>query len=183
MDMHPILQELHQDHVNLGRILELLQKQLSLLDNGEEADLHVLGEIIDYVQSYPDLIHHPREDVIFGVYRERCSEGLEVIDRLMEEHRTLIAGTTGLKDCLCQWEQDSPVPRERIVELIADYLRRQWDHLNLEEGSVYKLLAQGLTESDWAHIETVMPSGSDPLFDEMTRQRYRHIYDQVMAYA
>lgn len=180
--MHPILQELHQDHVNLGRILELLQKQLDLIRCGGEVNLHVLGEIIDYMQSYPDLIHHPREDAIFRVYRDRYAAGLEVIDRLMEEHQTLIAGTEELKGWINQWEHDSPVPRERLAVLIADYLSRQWEHLNLEEGSVYKRLAGALTDTDWAEIESILPQGSDPLFGDMTRQRYQHIFDQVMAY-
>lgn len=180
--MHPILQDLHQDHVNLSRVLQLLQKQLDLIDCGGEVNLHVLGEIIDYVQSYPDLLHHPREDVIFQVYRVRYSAGLDVIDRLMEEHRTLIAGTSALQGCVDQWEHDLPVPREHLKRLLADYLSRQWDHLNLEEGSIYKLLADSLTESDWAEIEAGMPQGSDPLFGDMIRQRYQHIFDQVIAY-
>jgi hemerythrin-like domain-containing protein len=181
--MHPILQELHQDHLNLSRILELLQKQLDLVSCGGAVDLLVLGEIIDYVRSYPDLIHHPREDVIFQVYRERCPDNPEVIDRLMDEHRTLIASTVAMQNCIDQWQQDSPVPREHIVALIEDYLRRQWDHLNLEEGSVYKRLAEGLGEADWAHIEAVLPRGSDPLFGDLMQRRYQHIYGQVISYA
>jgi hemerythrin-like domain-containing protein len=181
--MHPILQELHQDHLNLSRVLELLQKQLDLICGGGQVNLHVLGEIVDYVRSYPDLIHHPREDVIFQVYRERCAGSTEVIDRLMDEHRTLIAGTAELQACVDQWQHDSPLPRGHIAGLIAEYLRRQWDHLNLEEGSAYKLLAERLGEGDWAHIEVVMPRGSDPLFGDLMQRRYQHIYDQVITYA
>ena len=181
--MHRLLNELHQDHVNLGRVLRILEAQLDLLRSGENADIYVLGEIIDYVQSYPDLIHHPREDVIFAVYRERSQDHSALIDRLMEEHRTLIERTNVLRVTLDQWRFDSPVPRERISRLIEEYLRLQWDHLNLEEGSVYGLLGAGLDAGDWERIEAEMPQGSDPLFTDQMRRRYQNIYERVVEFA
>lgn len=181
--MHPLLKELHQDHVNLGRVLRVLENQLGLLRAGEDANVHVLSEVVDYVQSYPDLIHHPREDVIFAAYRERALPGLDLINRLVEEHRVLIASTTGLRESLDQWQFDSPVPREYIIGLIDGYLRLQWEHLNLEESSIYNLLADGLAPEDWERIETTMPQGSDPLFTDQMRRRYQNIYERVVEFA
>lgn len=180
--MHRLLQELHRDHVNLNRVLLLLERQVELLGEGL-ADIHVLSEIVDYVQAYPDLIHHPREDVVFRVYQERFPGDSEDIGRLLEEHRTLIAGTLEISSCMDQWRCDSPLPRDHIAVLFADYLRLQRDHLNLEERSVYGLLAERLRPEDWVRIEAAMPQGSDPLFGDLMRQRYENIYDQVMAYA
>lgn len=181
--MHPILSELHRDHLNFSRILRLLENQLDLIRGGGHADLHVLNEIVDYVQSYPDLIHHPREDVIFLVYRERSVHGIDLIDRLMDEHRLLIGSTAYLREFLNQWGRDLPVPREHIAMLVSEYLQLQWDHLNLEESSVYQLLADGLTAADWERIEATIPSGSDPLFGDLMRRCYQNIFDQVMEYA
>jgi hemerythrin-like domain-containing protein len=181
--MHSILQELHQDHLNLSRILTLLQKQLDLIAGGEAVDVLVLGEIVDYVRSYPDLVHHPREDVIFGVYRQRCGDHADLIERLMAEHKALVASTVDLQSCVTQWTHDSPVPRDQIVGRLTDYIRRQWDHLNLEEGSVYKLLAEGLADADWLDIEAALPQGTDPLFGDQLQRRYEHIFGQVMSFA
>lgn len=180
--MHQLLQELHRDHVNLNRVLLLLEKQVQLLGEGQ-ANFHVLSEIVDYVQVYPDLIHHPREDVIFRIYQERFPQEMPAIDRLLEEHQTLINSTLELRTLMEQWGCDSPVPRDYLAKLFADYLRLQFDHLNLEEGSVYGQLAAGLTDEDWGRIESSMPQGSDPLFGDLMRQRYENIFDQVMAYA
>jgi hemerythrin-like domain-containing protein len=180
--MHRLLRDLHQDHINLGRVLRILESQLDLVRSGGSADLYVLSEIVDYVQSYPDLIHHPREDVIFMVYRERSTESLDLIERLMEEHRALVVRTNDLRVSLDQWQHDSPVPREHICGLIDEYLRMQWDHLNLEEGSIYSLLSNSLTADDWERIEAEIPRGSDPLFTDQMRRRYENIYEQVVGY-
>ena len=180
--MHRLLQELHRDHVNLNKVLLLLEKQVDLLAEGQ-ADFYVLSEIVDYVQVYPDLIHHPREDVIFRIYREKFPAALPAIDRLLEEHQSLISSTVELSTLMEQWGCDCPVPRDHLRKLFGDYLTLQFDHLNLEEGSVYGILAQDLSKEDWARVEEEMPQGADPLFGGLMRQRYEHIFDQVMAYA
>lgn len=181
--MHPILRDLHQDHLNLARILRLLEAQLNLILNGESADLYVLGEIVDYIETYPDQFHHPREDIIFGVYRDRSARGIELIDRLLHEHRILLSRTLELRGFLDQWASDLPISREHVGQRIADYLSLQWQHLNLEEGSVFHLLEQELSEHDWERIEASMPEGSDPLFANLLRSRYENIFGQVFECA
>jgi len=81
-----------------------------------------------------------------------------------------------------QWRQDSPVPRGRMVSIIADYLLMQWDHLNLEESSVLELLHQELTPVDWARIEATMPLSNDPLFGNKVLQRFENILEQLSGY-
>lgn len=174
--MHQCLRELHQDHLNLSRVLQVLERQLADIEAGGRIDLHLLGEIVDYVRSYPDLIHHPREDVILRRYRERFPEVRELVDRVMEQHLELRQRTLVIKDTLQQCWQDSPVPREYISRLIGDYLRLQWEHLDLEEGEVYRLVERGLTEADWNDIDRAMPVGSDPLFDDLLRKGYENIF-------
>ena len=137
--MHPRLEELHQDHLNLAKVLRLLEKQLADVRAGEHIDLNALSEVVDYVESYPDLFHHPRENVIFSVYLERCGGRCDLIERLLVEHVRLADKTHEIREHIQQWWHDSPVPRERIVTIIADYLHLQWNHLNLEESSAFEV--------------------------------------------
>ena len=179
--MNPQLQELHRDHVNLAHVLHLLESLLGEVRAGEHIDLNALSEIVDYVQAYPDLIHHKREDVIFSVYLEHGTGRNELVDRLMAEHVLLLKKTQEIREHIEQWCNDSPVPRERVVSIIADYLQMQWDHLNLEESSVFDLLDQELEPDDWVRIEAAMPAATDPLFGKMMRQRFEHIFDRLVA--
>ena len=180
--MHTQLLELHQDHVNLAKVLHLLESLLVDVRAGEHVDLEVLSEIVDYVRSYPDLIHHKREDIIFSVYLEHSVGPSDLVGQLMWEHRLLVQKTHDLSEYLEQWRIDSPVPRERVVAIIADYLQLQWNHLDLEEGSVFDVLQQELTDDDWGRIEASMPASTDPLFGNTTRQRFKHIFDRLAAY-
>ena len=179
--MHPQLEELHRDHINLAKVLRLLEQQLAEVRSGEHVNLDVLSEIVDYVQTYPDRVHHRREDVIFTVYLEQSPGQHDVVGRLLEEHSALFKKTHDLRENIEQWRHDSPVPRERVVAIIADYLLMQWDHLNLEESSVFNLLDQELTPADWDRIEAAMPRTTDPLFGHTMRQRFETIFGQLSA--
>ncbi|CAL1241251.1 hemerythrin domain-containing protein [Candidatus Methylocalor cossyra] len=174
--MHRLLQDLHRDHGNLERVLCLLERQLHLIRAGEHADLFMLCEVVDYVQNYPDRIHHPREDLVYAVFRERNPGHGALVERLLEEHRTLLASTAELKASLDQWQSDSPLPRELVVARISNYLRLQREHLQREEREIYGLLAEGLEDADWERIEASMPPGTDPLFGDPSRRRYETLY-------
>jgi len=177
--MHPRLEELHQDHLNLAKVLRLLESQLADIRAGEHTDLNTLSEIVDYVESYPDLFHHRHENVIFLAYLERCGGRCELFEGLLEEHVRLVNKTHEIREHIQQWWHDSPVPRERITAIIADYLRLQWNHLNLEEDSAFGVLDRELTADDWERIKASAPIASDPLFGNLSRQRFTGILDQL----
>ncbi len=177
--MHPQLEELHQDHLNLAKVLRLLEKQLADVRAGEHIDLNALSEIVDYVESYPDLFHHQHENVIFSAYLDRCGDRRDLFERLLEEHVRLLKKTHEIREHIQQWWHDSPVPRERIAAIIADYLCLQWNHLNLEEDSAFGLLDLELTADDWERIKASAPTASDPLFGNLLRQRFAGIFDQL----
>jgi hemerythrin-like domain-containing protein len=162
-------------------VLHLLETLLAEVSAGEHIDLDVLSEIVNYVQTYPDLVHHKREDVIFSIYLEHSTCQYALVDRLMNEHKLLVKKTRDLREHVEQWRHDSPVARERVVAMIADYLHMQWDHLNLEESEVFNLLQQELTPRDWERVEASLPSTADPLFGNPMQQRFEHIFDRLIA--
>jgi len=178
--MHALLSELHQDHINLGRLLNVLERELDRLKRGDNPNYWLLLDLVDYVETYPDQIHHPREDVIFEVYltsHQQCSVSIR---RLMDEHKSLVQQSHELRELIDQVTQSSVFPRDLIESRLADYLEKQWAHLNLEEGEVFQVLSDSLSESEWARVESEIPSASDPLFGETIQQRYQAVYDQIL---
>ena len=179
--MHPQLQKLHQDHVNLSKVLNMLEALLADVQAGEHVNLDMLSEIVDYVRSYPDQFHHRQEDVIFSIYLDHSDCRNDLMEQLMTEHTLLINKSHELGEKITQWRNDSPVPRERVVAIIADYLKMQRDHLNMEESSVFDALDRELTPADWARVEASMPALSDPLFGDPMRQRFENILERLIA--
>ena len=53
----------HADHVNFGRLLNLLEKQLALFDTGASPDYDLMLDILYYMTHYADVVHHPKGDL------------------------------------------------------------------------------------------------------------------------
>lgn len=178
--MHPLIAELHQDHINLNRLMGVLERQLQLFQAGEPPDYFLLLDLVEYVESYPDLIHHPREDILFKVYLERNQDGREIIQQLMDEHMVLREHCQVLRNLLEQTLQDSVSPRVTLEECLLRYIDLQRSHLNAEENRVFALIDDGLCAQDWEQVLAEIPVSTDPLFGGEVQKRYRGIFEQIM---
>ena len=63
--MHTVLQQLHSDHINYSKLLTLLKNHISNMRNGLRPDFHEMHLIMIYMVNYPDVFHHPIEEVLF----------------------------------------------------------------------------------------------------------------------
>ena len=61
-----IIERLCQEHRNIETLLAVLERELEIIfDRGDRPDYHVIRTIISYFEVYPDLYHHPLEDLVF----------------------------------------------------------------------------------------------------------------------
>ncbi len=62
--MTNIIDSLHEDHANLAKLLDALERQPALFDDGETPDYDIVQGVVDYCLNYPDRYHHPKEDLV-----------------------------------------------------------------------------------------------------------------------
>lgn len=177
--MHAIMDALHGDHKNFSRLLSLVTEELVLLQQGQFPDFNLLLDLIDYVENYPDLYHHPREDAIYRIYMERHEEGREAIENLIREHKALRGLTEELRASVEALLHDAIVPKGQLADQLADFIAKQASHLNTEERDIFPLLNRSLTEEEWQRIESEVPIQEDPLFGEHPAEDYRALYDRI----
>jgi len=136
-------------------------------------------EIMYYMTHYPDVMHHPKEDLVFARIREREPSAGTTIDRLTGEHATLRRDGQELVQELDGVLDGSITSLERIKEAGRDYLTTFREHMRVEESEILPLAARMLRPVDWAAIEAAIRQFQDPLFGPRTEQRYaalaRHI--------
>ena len=65
------MKELRDDHRNISTILDVLQSVAERADAGEDPDFELVDDIMRYMTVYPDAVHHPKEDVVYGELRKR----------------------------------------------------------------------------------------------------------------
>ncbi len=173
--MQRIMKELHRDHGNINRLLKLLEGELEKLAEDGDPDFDLMIDIVDYVENYPDLVHHPREDVVYKAYQAKSLDGQEIVERLLEEHKQLPQITHEFKLLLEEVNSGAAiVSRVELIDKARAYIEKQRVHLVTEESLLFPMIKEVLDDDDWKTLESSMPVSKDPLFDAEL-DRYENI--------
>ena len=180
MPMNKTLDLLRQEHINISRLLDVLDSQTRLLEENGQADLQLIADIIEYIMNYPDLYHHPREDLIFELLRHKDKEIVPVIDSLLGEHKVLTDAAINLAERLGRLHVNEKEHARMLAGLLRKYIDLSRSHMNIEEGTLYPRARQVLTDDDWAEIDKGFVYKDDPLFGRIIFKQYQSIYDAII---
>jgi hemerythrin-like domain-containing protein len=173
------MQRLHHDHRNLARLLDLLERQVTLFGQAEAADLELMVDIMDYIENYANQVHHPTEDVVYEHLLAHAGEAADDARLLMREHAELIERTSGFRRVLEGVLQGSVESREAIEARGRSFLAEQREHMRTEEARVFPFADKVLSDGDWAEVEHAAPNFEDPLFGNQVLTRYRELFQHI----
>lgn len=169
----------HDDHVRFARLLDLLEFHIDAFHRGEHPNYELMGDIVYYLRSYADCVHHPREDAAFRRIAQRDGKLELVVARLLQEHRVISVIGDDLVRHLEAASGDSIVPRAELEAAAAAYLVYYRNHLNREEQEILPRAAQILTPGDWSEVSAAVAGADDPLFGECAELRFQELRRQI----
>jgi hemerythrin-like domain-containing protein len=172
-----MLSRLLNEHDHILKTLNLLEAQFLDLCRGGTPDYSIMRSIIVYIQEYPEQAHHPLEDAIFSILLERVKDN-KLIQELVTDHTDLEVVTRKLRESL-ESLKDGTVSEEELKQQLLRFLKRQRQHLYIEEVKVYPLMKSLLTKKDWEHVQTIVPVLDDPVFGERTQNDYELLYREI----
>jgi hemerythrin-like domain-containing protein len=91
--MTKVIAALRKEHSNITQLLDILERQVAIFDRGGSPDFGIVEAVVDYFQSYPDLYHHPKEDLVYQKLQQRDPAAAERVGDLRREHEELAART------------------------------------------------------------------------------------------
>ena len=148
--MQRIMQVLHEDHINVSRLLDVIDTSLERLTSGNPDGLSLAYKAMRYMTAYPDIYHHPLEDIVFEALVRRSPDTTSVVatlteteytpkwqsetERFIDEHRAqIIAEVFGLLQGskVALTEQGTRFPAWRRLKDLpiasrSDWTRRRW---------------------------------------------------------
>lgn len=175
-----ILSELHQDHVNLSKLLVILRLKAQALREGSEPNFALIADVMDYITNYADGFHHPREDELNKYFMGRSDELDSQLKCCSEEHVALKVAIEELKEAIDGVLHDTVRPMGEISDLLDDFISQQLSHLNTEEGMLFPLIESQATDNDWAIVNTLLPRQDDPLFGAKQAEKYTELYRELI---
>ena len=174
-----ILDLLHQDHLNISRLLDIFEKQIDIMHMGEDPNYRLLQDIMHYMGHYPDAFHHPREEKIFEKIKNNNADIDDIVKRLADEHLKMAEQCVNITDKLTEIFNGSIVSMAAIYELSKDYLELMRNHINSEESELFPQVKELLSEQDWQDINESVSHIDDPLFGKTVEDFYQYLYSCI----
>jgi hemerythrin-like domain-containing protein len=176
-----VLDQLHQEHINLNRLLDILDNHCRTLEQQGQPNFPLVLDVIEYISHYADVHHHPREDSLYAYFAGRDLLLDEAQLFCTAEHQRMRAHTHALRESLDGILNDAAVvPLERVANQLLEFVQQQRGHLAFEERRIFPAIDRIATDEDWATLAKELPQPMDPLFGERQADQYRVLYKEMV---
>ena len=180
--MTEIIRVLRHEHGNITRLLKALERQIVVFDQAGEPDYDIIDGVIDYLLSYPDLYHHPKEELVLAKLRERDPAAADAVGDLRNEHEEIAARTREFAAGVRAVLEEAQVPRGSLDRWAQNFIGLQLRHLEMEEMMFFPAALKALTPEDWAELEAKMTDEDDPLFGRNVGERYKALHRNILEW-
>lgn len=181
--MPPIMTRLALDHARLTKLLDLLADLLDRFHEGNEPDFELMNEMIEYMQKYADVIHHPTEDLIFRRVLEQGGVQHDVFSVLMRQHSAVTQVSQRFRESLESILKEEVQLREDVEANGRELVATMRAHLALEDAEAFPIALGRLEAEDWEAVAAAAPNAEDPVFGSPDPVRfkalYRYLYEQA----
>jgi hemerythrin-like domain-containing protein len=178
--MVQVIDQLGRDHRNLRLLLDIVEEEMNGYQAGRVPDFDLLRMIAEYTLHYPDLVHHPKENLVFERLVMRDPEAKAVIGDLVEEHRRLAELTRRFAAAINNAARDVELPREWLDSLAREYLLANRLHMQVEEEHFLLRAMAILTDEDCATIDERLAHADDPVFGEKVAEAYLFLHERIL---
>ena len=171
-----IMMTLNSEHRYISSLLEALAEQADNLLPGRVPDFALMHDIVNYMASFPDEYHHPREDLLFDRLVARDSEARQLVEELLEGHREINRRSRELLEQLERVTRGGKSPDNQRIKYLCDrYIGHYWEHINVEEGKVFPRATAKLRPDDWFAVNAQAKYVDDPLFGSRVKKEYARL--------
>jgi hemerythrin-like domain-containing protein len=181
--MVSIVGSLHQDHINSAKLLDVLERQLAIFGRAEVPDYQMMQGVLEYFLDYPNLYHHPTEDLIFSKMETQGGTGKDGFPDLRHEHQELATMTRGFSTAIQEILQEAEMPREAFQHRARKFLDFYRSHIRKEEEVFFPAALEVLTKEDWAEISEVRENWDDPIFGPKSHERLETLREVILDWS
>ena len=179
--MQRALTIIKDEHRALAAVLRGFQYLVQQIRNsGKAPDFPLMKSMLTYIETFPDKLHHPKEDeYLYRIMRERSSEVDATLDLLEEEHRQEPEWLGRLRTSLELYERDAAA-FDGFADAVEFYVASHFSHMNKEEDLVMPVAEKVLTAEDWKSIDAAFSSNQDPLVGTGTQKEFRELFRRIV---
>lgn len=180
--MHRALLVIRAEHRSLTAVLHALRHVTTqCAARGVRPYFHLLRAMIDYIERFPERLHHRKEDdYLYRLLRLRAPDAKATLDALSAEHVEGVTRIARLHEALAHLEAGR-IGMADFADMVRDYADFHWRHMRLEEDAVLPLAERALTAADWIEINEAFDANDDPLNGVDAKTALDALYSRIVA--
>jgi hemerythrin-like domain-containing protein len=167
-----IIERLSQEHRNIEKLLAILERELDVFDRGDRPDYEVIRAVISYFEVYPEVYHHPQEDLVFVKLRNRDPAAAAKVGDLAREHQKGTERLRRVAHAVDNVLADVEVLRQTVDTIVRDFIAHERHHMMMEDRDFFPAALKALKPQDWTEIASSVTGRKDPLFSDVTEERF-----------
>jgi hemerythrin-like domain-containing protein len=167
-----IIERLCQEHRNIETLLAVLERELEIFDRGDRPDYDVIRTIINYFEVYPDLYHHPLEDLVFAKFKIRDPAAAAKVGNLTLEHQKGAERLRRAAQAVDGVLAGREILRQDVDTIVRDFIEHERRHIMMEDRDFFPAALKALEPQDWTEIASTLIIRKDPLFSEVAEKRF-----------
>jgi hemerythrin-like domain-containing protein len=155
--MQYLLSQLEQDHQRILRMMYLLSKEIKRVTGLEKGTPNYdrILEILDYIQVYPEVWHHPTEDVLFEQLLSKDHVNTVAVQKLLNDHPSLEALSSELSIMYSELSATAEPPTLSLLRLSRYYCSKQISHIH-DERSIFAAISARFDDQDWQAVGVIL---------------------------
>jgi len=175
-----IIELLSGEHRNIEKLLTVLERELEIFDRGGRPDYEVIRTIISYFTVYPEVYHHPQEDLVFAKLKTRDPAAAARVGDLAGEHQKGADRLRRVAHAVDSVLVDEEVLRETVDAIIRDFIEHERRHMMMEDRYFFPAALKELKPQDWTEIASALTARKDPLFSDTAEARFEALRAHIL---
>src|SRR5687768_8331729 len=131
-----IIERLSQEHRNIEKLLAILERQLQAFDRTDRTDrpdYKVISAIISYFELYPEVYHHPQEDLVFAKLKIRDPAAAAKVGDLAREHERGAERLRRVARAVDSVLASREILRQNVDTTVRDFIEHERRHIMMED--------------------------------------------------
>jgi len=157
-----------------------LSANLEIFDRGGRPDYEVIRAIISYFEVYPEVYHHPQEDVVFAKLKLRDPAAAAKVGDLALEHQKGAERLRRVAEAVESVLADREILRQNVDTIVRDFIEYERRHIMMEDRDFFPAALKALQPQDWTEIASAMTNHEDPLFSETAEETFDALRARIL---
>jgi len=181
-DVEQLMSGLRGDHRNMVMLLDLLGAEINRLASSGQPDYDLVRDIMLYVTEYPDVVHHPKEDIVYRHLKSLRPEIHTDLERVETDHQYIKVSGLKLRSGIEAISIGANLSRDGLIEMLYHYMDQHRDHMYWEEINLFSLADELQHYGDWSEVVLKNNEISDPLFGSRVERKYRRLLAKIQQH-